>query len=176
MDVLDAVRSRRSIRAYKPTPVPDDVLSTVLEAARLAPSAGNIQPWHFVVVQDAQARARIARGCRYGKFLAESPVVIVACGDRKASSRWYANETCIALENLVITATGLGLGTCWIGRFDEGDLAAMLELPAELKIIALLSLGFPREKIDAGARLLHLVRPRKKLEQIVSFERYGRGR
>ncbi len=175
MDVLEAIRRRKSVRAYKATPIPDETLHQVLEAARLAPSAGNLQPWHFVVVRDKDARNKIARGCKFGKFLADSPVVIVACGDSEASPRWYAIETCIALENLVIAATALGLGTCWIGLFKEEEIKAMLELPFHLEVVALLALGFPGEKTDLGARLLHYVRPRKRLEEIVSLEKYGKG-
>jgi len=112
LDVFEAIQKRKSVRSYKPTPVPVDVLWRVLEAARLAPSAGSVQPWHFIVVMDPDKRRKIARGCRFGRFLAESPVVIVACGNQKASPRWYAIDTCIAVENLVLAATGEGLGTC----------------------------------------------------------------
>ncbi|MEM2926831.1 MAG: nitroreductase family protein [Candidatus Bathyarchaeia archaeon] len=173
MEVLEAIRKRRSVRSYLETPVPEELLYEVLEAARLAPSAANIQPWHFIIVRERETRAKIAKICSFGKFLTESPIVIVGCGDAKASPRWYAIDTSIALENLVIAATGLGLGTCWIGSFDEEELSSLLALPKNLRVVALVSLGFPREKIDLGARLLHAVRPRKRLEEIVSLEKYG---
>jgi nitroreductase len=174
LDVFDVIRKRRSFRSYEPTPVPVDKLKKVLEAARLAPSAGNIQPWHFIVVLDPEKRRKIARGCIFGRFLAESPVVIVGCGDQSASTRWYAKDTCIAMENLVLAATGEGLGTCWIGAFNEKEIREMLKIPVRLKVVALLALGYPRERLDISAKLTHLIRPRKKLDKIAYLEEYGK--
>ena len=173
MDFFETIRKRKSVRSFTSTPVPRDVLIKFLDAARLAPSAGNVQPWHFVIVRDKDKRAKIAKGCRYGKFLAESPVVIVACGDRKASPRWHAIDTAIALEHLVLAATALGLGTCWIGSFNEKEIREMLKLPQNFEIVALVALGYPRKKLDFLAKLLHTVRPKKELEDIVSLELYG---
>ena len=174
MDVFEAIQKRKSVRSYKPTPVPADKLRKVLEAARLAPSAGSVQPWHFIVVMDPDKRRKIARGCRFGRFLAESPVVIVGCGNQRASPRWYAIDTCIAVENLVLAATGEGLGTCWIGLFDEKEIREMLKIPSRLEVVALLALGYPREKRDISAKLAHLIRPRKKLRKIVHVGEYGK--
>ena len=174
MDVFEVIQKRRSVRSYEPTPVPVEKLRKVLEAARLAPSAGNIQPWHFIVVIDSDKRSKIAKGCTFGRFLAESPVVIVGCGDQRSSPRWYAIDTCIAMENLVLAATGEGLGTCWIGMFNEKQIREMLKIPSHLKVVALLALGCSREKLDISAKLAHLLRPRKKLEKIIHFEEYGK--
>lgn len=173
MEVFEAIQKRKSVRSYAPTPVPIEKLKQVLDAARLAPSAGNVQPWRFILVLDSQKRRKIARGCRYGHFLDESPVVIVGCGNQKASPRWYAIDTCIALENLVLAATGEGLGTCWIGAFNERAIREMLKIPSHLKVVALLALGYSREKLDISAKFAHLIRPRKKLENIVFLEEYG---
>ena len=173
MEVFEAIQKRKSVRSYEPTPVPDEKLRKVLEAARLAPSAGNFQPWRFIAVLDPQKRRKIARGCRFGHFLAESPVVIVGCGDQKASPHWYAIDTCIAMENLVLAATGEGFGTCWIGAFNEKTIREMLKIPSHLKIVALLALGYPREKLSISAKLAHLIRPRKRLDRIVFLEEYG---
>ena len=173
MEVFEAIQKRRSVRSYEPTPVPVEILKKVLEAARLAPSAGNVQPWCFIVVLDHQKRRKIARGCRYGHFLEEWPVIVVGCGDQKASPRWHAIDTCIAMENLVLAATGEGLGTCWIGVFNEKTIREMLKIPGHLKVVALLALGYSREKLDISAKLAHLIRPRKKLERIAYLEEYG---
>jgi len=173
LNVFEAIQKRRSIRSYEPTLVPVEKLRKVLEAARLAPSAGNIQPWRFIVVMDSDKRRKIAKGCRYGHFLAESPVVIVGCGDQRASPRWYAIDTCIAMENLVLAATGEGLGTCWIGFFNEKEIREMLKIPSHLRVVALLALGYPREKLDILTKVAHLIRPRKKLEKIAYLEEYG---
>ena len=174
VDVSEVIQKRRSVRSYESTPVPVEKLKTVLGAARLAPSAGNVQPWRFVVVIDSFKRRKIAKGCRYGRFLAESPVVIVGCGDQKASPRWYVGDTCIAMENIVLAATGEGLGTCWIGAFNEKTIREMLKIPSHLKVVALLALGHPREKLDISAKIAHLIRPRKKLEKIAYLEEYGK--
>ena len=173
LDVFEIIRNRRSVRSYAPKSVPEEVLFKVMDAARLAPSAGNIQPWHFIIVKDEDKRARIAKGGRYGRFLAETPAVIVACGDKKASPDWYAVDTAIALEHMVLAATALGLGTCWVGSFDQEDIREMLKLPEKFEIVALMALGYPRRKIDILAKILHVVRPKKKLEKIVSLETYG---
>ena len=144
-----------------------------MDAARLAPSAGNIQPWHFIIIKEKEKRVKIAAGCKYGKFLSETPVVIVACGYKKASPRWHSIEASIALEHIVLAATALGLGTCWIGMFNKEEIRKMTGLPERFEIIALLALGYPGGKADYGAKLLHIVRPRKKLENIMSEETYG---
>ena len=100
LDVFEVIQRRKSVRSYEPTPVPVEKLRKVLEAARLAPSAGNVQPWQFILVMDSDKRKRIARGCRFGRFLAESPVIIVGCGDQKASPRWHAIDTCLSLIHI----------------------------------------------------------------------------
>lgn len=173
MDVFETIRKRKSVRSYAPTLVPDEVLFKVLDAARLAPSAMNRQPWHFFFVKDKDKRARIAEGCKYGKCLAESPVVIVACGNKKASPRWYVIDTAIALEHLVLAATALGLGTCWIGMFNQEDIREMLRITEDFEVVALAALGYPHEKVDLPAKILHAVRPRKNLEDLASIEIHG---
>ncbi len=174
MEVFEAIQKRKSIRSYEPAPIPSEKIQKVLEAARLAPSAGSIQPWRFIVVLDPQKRRKIARGCRFGHFLDESPLVIVGCGDRKASPRWYAIDTCIAMENLVLAAMGEGLGTCWVGSFNEKVIREMLKIPHNLRVVALLALGYGKEKLNITAKLAHFIRPRKKLEKIAFLEEYGR--
>lgn len=171
MDVFEAVRTRTSVRAYSPTPIPEQTLDRILEAGRLAPSAINRQPWQFIVVKDERKRMELSKA-RYAKFLKDAPVVIVGCGDRKASPRWYAVDTTIALQNMVLTATGEGLGTCWIGSFDEGLVRKLLKIPEHLEIVSLLAVGFPRKKIDLAGVLIRS-RNRRPTEEIVSENEYG---
>jgi nitroreductase len=173
MDVFEAIKIRKSVRAYDSRLIPNEILLRILEAGRLAPSAGNIQPWHFVVVSDGEKRKRLAHA-RYAKFLAESPVVIVGCGDQKASPRWYMIDVTIALEHIVLTATNEGLGTCWIGSFNEDEIREMLKIPENFRVVALLAIGYSRKKFDLAGKLLHFVRRRKKLKKIVSFEEFGK--
>lgn len=99
MDVFEAVQKRRSVRAYDSMPIPDEKLNKILEAARLAPSAGSVQPWHFIVVTDADKRRKLAQA-RFAKFLSKAPVVIVGCGDRKASPDWYVVDVAIAMQRI----------------------------------------------------------------------------
>jgi len=173
MEVFEAIRKRRSVRAYMSTPIPKEQLEKILEAARLAPSASNIQPWHFIVVTDPEKRNALSKS-RFAKFLAEAPVIIVGCGDRKASPKWYKVDVSIAMQNMALAATALGLGTCWVGSFDEKKVKELLKIPEKFEVIALLAVGYPREKLDLSAKLLHLFRRRKKLEQITSLEEYGK--
>lgn len=173
MDVFEAIQKRRSIRAYESTPVPREKLEKILEAARLAPSASNIQPWHFIVVTDPEKRKILSKG-RYAKFLKKSPVVIVGCGDQKASPKWYMVDVAIAMQNMVLTATSEGLGTCWVGSFDEDEVKQLLKIPENFRVVALLAVGYPREKRNISGKILHFIRRRKRLERIVSFEEYGK--
>ncbi|MEM2703744.1 MAG: nitroreductase family protein [Candidatus Bathyarchaeia archaeon] len=173
MDVFEAIQRRHSVRAYEPTPVPREILGKVLEAARLAPSAGNIQPWHFIVVTDAEKRGKLAKA-PFAGFLREAPVVIVGCGNQRASLRWFMVDVAIAMQNMVLAATAEGLGTCWVGSFNEEEVKEILKIPDDYRVVALLALGYPRKKTDIQGRILHLIRKRKNLEEIVSFEEFGK--
>ncbi|MGQ9788819.1 MAG: nitroreductase family protein [Candidatus Hadarchaeaceae archaeon] len=175
MEAFEAIRARRSVRSYLDIPVSEDKIKKILEAARLAPSAKNVQPWYFVVVTDAEKRERIARSGRFAGFLKEAPVVIAGCGDVKSSPKWHVVDVSIAMQNMVIAATAEGLGTCWVGSFDEGLVKEILKIPERYKVVALLALGYPRKKFDLTAKLLHLARRRKRLDQIAGFEGF-RGR
>jgi len=111
MDMFEAVQQRKSVRAYKDDLLPKEKLERILEAGRLAHSARNVEPWYFIVVTDAEKRKILSKG-RYAKFLTQSPVVIVACGDKEASADWYAVDVSLAVENMVLAAQAEGLGTC----------------------------------------------------------------
>lgn len=108
MNVFEAVQARRSIQAYEDKPLPSESLGHILESGRLAPSARNFEPWHFIVVKDAAKKKVLSRG-RFAKFVEQAPVVIVACGDKEASPDWYAIDVALAVENMVLTATNEGL-------------------------------------------------------------------
>jgi nitroreductase len=173
MDVFEAIETRRSTRNYAPTPVPREKLERILEAARLAPSAGNRQPRHFIVVTDSEKRKALSGGM-FAKFLKESPVVIVACGDEEAAPKWFAVDVAIAVENMVLAAGGEGLGTCWIGSFDEAKVREILGIPSNFRVVVMLALGFANDKETLATKVLLAVRKRKSLGEIVSLEEYGR--
>jgi nitroreductase len=172
MDAFEAIQKRKSVRSYESTPVPKETLAKLLEAARIAPSANNTQPWHFIVVTDSEKKKELSKGL-FAKFLAETPVVIVACGDTKASPDWCVIDVAIAVENMVLAATGEGLGTCWVGSFDEDQVRELLRIPRNFKVIVLLAVGYAREKVDLAGKNVRLVRKRKTLDEIASFEECG---
>lgn len=167
MEVLDAIKSRRSVRSYSDRAVPEEVLTRILEAGRIAPSANNRQPWHFVVVQDPERRKALAGG-RWAGFLKECPVVIVGCGDKKKSPEWCAVDVTIALQNMVTQATAEGIGTCWIGSFDEATVKKALDVPEHFSVVAMLAVGYASEK-PKGERK---ARP---MGEVVSRDRFGPG-
>jgi nitroreductase len=166
MDVLEAIRTRRSIRKFRPKPIPNEKLKTILEAGRLAPSAGNRQPWFFVVVKDPERKKALAMAAGNQTFIADAGVIIVALGDPEASPRWFRQDPMIAVEHMVLATTGLGYGTCWIGAFDEEEVKRLLRVSNVLTVIALLPIGFPNES--------PLSRPRKPLKEIFFLEECGK--
>jgi nitroreductase len=164
MDVLEAIRTRRSIRKYRPELIPEEKLEMILEAARLAPSAGNRQPWRFVVVQNVDRKKALAEVANNQTFLKDAAAIIVAVGDPEASARWYEKDTMIALEHMVLAATALGYGTCWIGAFDEDAAKRLLRIPAKMKVVAILPIGVSSEKPAP--------KPRKDLSEIFFKEEW----
>lgn len=173
-DVFDAIQKRHSVRSYLPDQIPHDTLRKLMEAARLAPSAANLQPWHFVVVTDPTKRRQLSKGRLFSHFLSESPIVVVGCTKRWPSTRWHVVDTAIAMENIVLAATGEGLGTCWIGDFDEQRVKELLGIPNEFDVVALLALGYPREGRDLVSEVEKRIMKRKQINDIASMEEYGR--
>jgi len=172
MDVFEAIQKRKSSRSYESKPVPKETLEKLLEAARLSPSAKNIQPWHFIVVTEAEKRKALSEGI-YAKFLTGVPAVIVLCGDEKASPDWYVVDVALAGENMVLAATAEGLGTCWVGSFDENDVKALLGIPDTLRVVALLAVGYAKDKTNITTKVIRFIRRRKTLGEIASWEVYG---
>jgi len=171
MSVLEIIRRRRSIRKYKDDPIPEDVLFRVLEAARLAPSGKNLQPWKFIIVRDELLKKKLAEASIRQYFMAEAPVVIVACGfpDECYSQmgrymKSWPVDVAIALEHLILQAEEENLGTCWIGAFEEKDVKSILGIPQEVRVLALTPIGYPVEKPPS--------RRRKTLGEIISYEKY----
>lgn len=173
MDVFEAIQERRSIRAYQDTPVPREKLEKILEAARLAPSAGNVEPWHFIAVTDREKRKIFSKD-RAAKFLSEAPVVIVACGDKKASPKWCVIDVALAVENMVLTATNEGLSTCIVGRFEEKEVKETVKVPSNFEVLLLLAVGYSREELDLSGKPLHSVHSRKALSEVASEETFGK--
>ena len=146
MDVFQTITARRSVRKYTGESIPENQLGQILEAARLAPSAANRQPWRFVVVQDKDKKAQLAKAANNQDFLKDAAAIVVATADSQISAKWHEKDTMIALEHLVLAATALGYGTCWIGAFDADKVKSLLKIPPEISIVALVPIGVPDEK------------------------------
>jgi len=187
LTVMEAIKKRRSIRKFKPDPVPEEVISLMLEAARLAPSGSNRQPWRFQVITDRTLREKIFNEATFGaRHILEAPLMIV-CGSElltyvkgnplappgseylMAENEEWENikpfipdaqmNTAIAVEHMVLAATATGLGTCWVQRIRPGQLAKILEWPRHIVVFALLLMGYPLEE--------PVPKPRLALEEIV---------
>ena len=170
MTVHEAIQNRFSVRAYLDKPVEEEKLARVLEAARLAPSAGNRQEWRFVVVQDAATRAELMEAANGQAFVGQAPVVIAACAEGEqhvmtCGQLSYPIDVAIALEHIALAATEEGLGTCWIGAFKEDQVKKILGIPDNVRVVDLMPLGYPAAEAPAKRRLT--------LEEIVKWEKWG---
>lgn len=177
--MIESIRHRRSIRKYKDTPVEDEKLQQVLEAARLAPLGNNKQPWLFIVIKDERVKQEVAVATNNQMWIASAPVVIVAIADICARSENYAGmfvdeetngfdlkrvirDTAIAVTQILLEADNQGLGTCWCGAFKQKNIRPVLNIPYDKFVLAVIPLGYADE--EPGPR------PRKNLQTILRFE------
>ncbi len=170
MEILPAIQQRRSVRAYTAQPVPEAQLQAVLEAARLAPSARNLQEWRFVVARDAAVRARLAAAANHQAFVGQAPVVIAGCAVKtdyvmRGGQLAYPIDLAIALDHMTLQAAAAGLGTCWIGSFFEDEVRQALGIPAAARVVCLLTLGYPADSAKPQNRL--------PAEKIIAYERWA---
>lgn len=180
MEVIEAIKGRRSIRRYKPDPVSDADLEAILEAARWAPSWANSQCWQFVVVQDGETKRKLQQTLSPGNqarlSLEDVPIVIVACAERGKSGYkdgraatdkgdWFMFDVALAVQNMTLAAYSLGLGTVHVGLFDSRQVVRILGVPTDIAVVELILLGHPDEQPDA--------RPRKALSDFVHYDKYG---
>ncbi len=170
MELMETIKKRRSVRAYKSQEISDETLDKILEAARLAPSASNRQPWKFIVVRDPKKRQELAKASRNQLFVGEAPVVIAGVAlnpDRvmRCEVPAYAVDLSIALTHITLAAADEGLGTCWIGAFWQEEAKKILGVPDEYKIVGLMPLGYPAD--SSGEKM------RKPLKDIVCYERFS---
>lgn len=172
MSFLELAQERYSVRSYLERPVEKEKIMAILEAARLAPSAVNYQPVHFIVITDPTIKDRVVDAYPRDWFR-NAPVLIVACGDHSQSwKRKDGKDHCdidvaIAVDHLILAAADVGLGTCWVCAFDAEKVHEVLELPDNLEVTALIPVGYP----DDNRRPL---KKRKEFEQIVSWDKYGK--
>ncbi|MCF6459773.1 nitroreductase family protein [Clostridium sp. Cult3] len=168
MDVLSAIEGRRSIRKYSNKSVEEEKLLKVLEAARLSPSARNRQEWKFIVVRDDKTREELTEAIGQ-PFVGEAPIILVCCGTEsegvmRGGQPRYTVDLSIATAYMILEAYEQGLGTCWLGSYDEGKVKEVLDIPEGVRVVSITPLGYPDESPSP--------RPRKELDEIVSYDRF----
>jgi nitroreductase len=152
MDAMDAILSRRSIRKYTTQPVSDEMIGELLEAAMSAPSAGNEQPWHFIVISERQILNEIPKFHPYSQMLRDAPVAILVCGDERLQKYegYWVQDCSAATENILIAVQARGLGAVWLGVYPIEDrvigLRKLLDIPEQVIPFALISIGHPAEQ------------------------------
>jgi nitroreductase len=171
VDLFEAIKVRKSVRRFKRDSVPEEVLKRILNAARMAPTAENYQPWKIVVVTDEDTKRKLVPACNNQRFVAEAPIILVACGlpdEAYPIMGGYMNsypvDVAIVLDHVMLAAAAEGLGTCWIGSFKEERISEAIGAPPEAKVVALTPLGYPAEEAERTDR--------KNLTELVSYNRY----
>jgi nitroreductase len=174
MEFYDVIKTRRSVRSFLKKSVPDDVLERVLEAARVAPSGNDRQPWRFIIVRDEKKKREIANACYRQDFVAEAPVVIVCCAIKCTSGYepWKdeagRRDTVIATDHLILAARNEGLGTCWVGAIHDRQVKKIVNVPDDVDVVMVVPIGHPASKAAFGK-----VFGRKAFKEICFYEEYG---
>jgi len=173
-ELIDIMKNRRSIRKYLNAPIKWDDILKVLDAAHYAPSSGNQQSWIFIVVEDKKRIIEISKACYDQVWIETAPVIIAVIADIRKTSRLYGlrgerlyaiQECAAAIQNLLLMAENLGLGSCWVGAFDEKMMHLALEVPDTLRVQAIITLGYKDETVPEPGRI--------NLRQIVHYEKYS---
>lgn len=170
MEVFSAIQGRRSVRQYSARPVEDEKLERILEVGRLSPSSSNTQSWKFIVVRDEETRIRLTEAAGGQIFVKQAPVIMVICGTDADSvmscgQHRYTVNASIAAAYMILEAHEQGLGTCWLGRFDEKKVKDILGIPNDVRVVTMIPLGYPSETPAQ--------RPRKKLEDVVCYDKWA---
>ena len=170
MDVIKSIKSRESVRSFLDKEVESDKLTNILEMARLAPSFFNRQDWRFVIVRNIKTKRKLVNDAKSPTFVAESPIVIVGCGKpiepiANSDQSSYIIDTAIALTHVTLAAVEYGLGSCWTSIFDEKKVKEILDIPEEIRVIGLISLGYPKDISVSEKRRLPL-------DQLIKFEKW----
>ncbi len=170
-NLISIIEARKSIRSYKPQEIEEEKFQYVLKAFRKAPSAKNIQPWKLIVVKNKKKKNDLAIACNNQQFIAEAPIVLVACGKEDEAygvmggyMNSFSIDVTIALDHLILASTEQGLGTCWIGAFKEKLVKDLLGIPENIRVVALTPLGYPDKDT--------VKRKRKPLPEIICYDKY----
>jgi nitroreductase len=165
MDVFDAIATLLAVRSYQDRPVPDAVVRRIVEAGRLTGSGMNRQPWHFIVVRDRQALRRLGALASSGPYVAQAPLAIVVATDK---SRFAVSDASRAIQSMLLAAWAEGVGSNWVGFGGLEGARAVLDVPADLEVLAILPFGYPARPVGRGKK------QRKPLAAVAHLERYGR--
>jgi len=173
LELQEAIKGRRSIRNFKKQNIPEETITQLVEAASYAPSAGNIQPWQFIIIRKPAIKKKLAESALNQAHVEQAPVVIVVCADEKRSSMGYGTrgktlyclqDTAAATQNILLTAHSLGLGTCWTGAFNEDEAREAVNAPEGVRPVAIISVGIPSGNPKQRSRRL--------LSQITHFDSF----
>lgn len=176
METLECIKTRRSVRKFLDKPVTWDNIATILDSGRMAPSAGNLQSWKFIVVEDKEPKEEIAKACVDQLWIATAPYIIVIVSEFEKMKRFYdlrgerlysVQGCAAAAQNMLLAAHDIGLGACWVGAFDEEKIKDVLGCPADTRPQAVIPIGYPAEAPQ---------KPNKFPIEIVSYNRRWRGR
>lgn len=174
METIECIKSRRSVRKFKKKEIENEKLIKILEAAIHAPSSGNLQNWEFIIIKDEENKKRIAKAALNQNFISEASIVIIACSNddkmifygRRGKELYAIQNVSAAIQNILLAANDLGIGSCWVGAFNEKELKKILEIPENVRPLAIIPLGYPDETPEKP--------PRRALKQVLFEEKYGK--
>ncbi len=180
MNVDEVIQKRKSVRSFQSKPVTDELLESLVDIAHQAPSWMNKQCWHFIIVKDTIMIQEIARSGIINRWLKQAPAIIMVCADPHLSGTrkdlpYFLVDAAIAMDHLILSATDKGLGTCWIGSFDEKKLKSLLGIPPRIRIVSFTPVGYPKENDSIGDKVRSsFVRStkRKSLSEIVHWNKW----
>jgi nitroreductase len=180
MEFSEVIKKRKSTRSFLPKKVEEEKITFLLECARRAPSWANKQCWRFIVVTDQHTIHALARTSIINRWLKQAPCIIVACGDPTSSGineniSYFIVDVSIAFEHLVLAATDVGLGSCWIGRFNEKQVKEILLIPPRIRVVGMTPIGYPLEQETLRDKTVKKVirsTSRKQLREIVHYEKW----
>ena len=165
MDTFECIRKRRDIRSYLKKDVPDDVIRKIIEAGRLAPSAMNLQPWHFIVIKNKDTLKELGKFCMSGRFIIDASFAVVVVTD--PVNKWHEIDGARAVQNMALAAWNEGVGTCWIGAIEREKVKEVLNIPRNLHVLTILPFGYPEEFTVKRKKI------RKSADEVFHWEKFG---
>jgi hypothetical protein len=172
MDIKDAIRNRHSVRSFSNRSVPLDAIHEILEFANLAPSAGNLQARDFIIVKDPEIKERLCKAALNQRFVVEAPLNIVVCANlnriasygKRGTELYCIQGSAAAIEHILLLAVDKGLGTCWVGAFNEREVAEILGLPPYVRPVAIIPIGYPKGKVTLTSRI--------RIEELIHYNKW----